>query len=883
MRNYLAAPVDGASLALFRICFGLVMVWEVLMYLWPRAHGNWVHLFFTDAAWNFPFAGFAWVRPWSEPFLTIHFILLGLAGLCVALGLCYRCAAVAMTVLWTYVFLLDEALYLNHAYLMCLLSFLLIAMPAQACFSVDCWLARRRMDDADQPADSIPFWPVFLLRAQLFIVYFYGGIAKLNGDWLTGTPLNEAGLKMMLALSDLLPLTVMQALRGWVGPMDIARFLAIGGLFFDLGIGFLLIWRRGRLLALLLLAIFHGLNSQTFRIGVFPVMAFTGSLIFCAPDWPRRFWNWLRSPRVPRSDRAWLIAGALAMPMVGGLLGWKLPAITRRASNRAECLRYPLLGFMAVWLALQLLLPLRHYALPGPTEWTEEHGRFAWRMMARWKEGDVQFSLFDPGLYSTDAQGRTRINWAEWTRKYPRVVYVPVDAANLDPRRWSGCVVVFEPLLGERMVVNARAAPGARPPTREQIAAEWRAAYGRVPEICPIVSVAGAIEALTNELASRNRAVYASATKAAFRLTLDQARQLAAQRGEAMPQREAVMAALGDRLAGLLSDGDFGPIVHRHLARTPPLALQGGPPDGDWFIIEDAGMQTLDGHNRWQLDRTAWKGSNVVYADFSRTTHATWATLPSALVLEQGGFPYVIWNHHAELKHHQIDQFVLSPVMIHQYAQRIACMWTEAFGRRPAVHVTTSLVSLNLRPAQTMIDPRVDLAAVPFTVLGHNDWILPFREDPAALCLLPPGGQGMGNPTAKGARIVRGYPNGQVQCAERAAWRDGKACTVSLLWYESGLPASCAEEGGAGSLLTQWHPNGQPYKQLRYANGKLQGEAKMWYPNGRPMWEGAFMDGQLAGHACGWDGSGGLVQQGEFGGRAGEVQQVNYQAEKQAP
>ena len=34
------------------------------------------------------------------------------------------------------------------------------------------------------------------------------------------------------------------------------------------------------------------------------------------------------------------------------------------------------------------------------------------------------------------------------------------------------------------------------------------------------------------------------------------------------------------------------------------------------------------------------------------------------------------------------------PLMAHQYAQRIAEQWSAAFGRRPAVHATTSLVSL---------------------------------------------------------------------------------------------------------------------------------------------------------------------------------------------
>ena len=38
---------------------------------------------------------------------------------------------------------------------------------------------------------TIPFWTYFILRFQFCLVYIFGGIAKLNYDWLHGHPVKE--------------------------------------------------------------------------------------------------------------------------------------------------------------------------------------------------------------------------------------------------------------------------------------------------------------------------------------------------------------------------------------------------------------------------------------------------------------------------------------------------------------------------------------------------------------------------------------------------------------------------------------------------------------------------------------------------------------------
>lgn len=84
---------------------------------------------------------------------------------------------------FTYWFLLDRTQYLNHFYLICLISFLMIFIPAHWMYALDAyWRPSIR-------AVVAPAWALWVLRLQLGIAYFYGGIAKINGDRLRGEPM----------------------------------------------------------------------------------------------------------------------------------------------------------------------------------------------------------------------------------------------------------------------------------------------------------------------------------------------------------------------------------------------------------------------------------------------------------------------------------------------------------------------------------------------------------------------------------------------------------------------------------------------------------------------------------------------------------------------
>ena len=359
-------PVDISFLVSFRILFGGIMLWEVCRYF---THG-WISRYYLEPAVNFTYYGFSWVRPWPGSGMYIHFFVIGLAAACVMVGFLYRIAAPIFFLGFTYAFLLDQTRYLNHFYLVCLISLLMCFLPAERAFSVDS-LLRPKIFSA-----VVPAWTLWLLRAQVGIPYFYGGIAKLNSDWIHGGEPMRSWLR---------PLTKVQGGSSIFTADWVVYGFVIGGLLLDLLVVPLLLWRRTRLLGFAAAVIFNIINSAIFDIGIFPWLMFGALLIFFPPDLPRRF------------ARAFMSSGESSN-------GAKPSLTTVRPNAVAETSRSPSLfgsqrlvaGLLAAYLAVQILLPLRHYLYPGDVSWTEEGHNFAWHMKLRTKSGEAVFTVTHP-------------------------------------------------------------------------------------------------------------------------------------------------------------------------------------------------------------------------------------------------------------------------------------------------------------------------------------------------------------------------------------------------------------------------------------------------------------------------------------------------------
>ena len=193
------------------------MLWIVqLVWSLHRIQQWWI-----EPPFLFKYAGFSWVHPWSGNGLYVHWILLGLFALFVAVGFLYRISAALFFLSHTYFFLLDQGRYVNHTYLISLFSFLLIFVPAHRAFSVDA-LFRPRLRSRAAPA-----WSLWLLRTQMGVVYFFAGVAKIAPDWLHGEPL-RTWLKQQGSLHE-----------EWA-----VYAASYGSLFVDLLIVPFLLWRR---------------------------------------------------------------------------------------------------------------------------------------------------------------------------------------------------------------------------------------------------------------------------------------------------------------------------------------------------------------------------------------------------------------------------------------------------------------------------------------------------------------------------------------------------------------------------------------------------------------------------------------------------------------
>jgi vitamin K-dependent gamma-carboxylase-like protein len=348
-RQRLFAPVDIASIAVFRVAFGLLMLWDMLQYL-----GGWLESYLVPP-FLFKYPGFEWVERASPAAMKLIFVAMAIAAVLIALGLAYRAACAAFFVGHTYMLLLDTAQYQNHLYLISLLAFLLILIPAHGALSLD---ARR---NKHLRSATIPAWCLWLLRFQVGIPYFYGGLAKLNSDWL----LRAQPMRLWLVEGAQGRLRLPFLREAWA-----AYGICWGGLIFDLLIVPALLWRRTRIPALVLAALFHLTNSQLFEIGVFPWLMLAALGLYVSPDWPRR-WG-----LVGRSDR-------------------KVSSVREGSSPSTPSRQRVVLAFLASWLTFQLLVPFRHYVYGGNVDWTERGHRFSWRMKLRDKRGEVKFVAID--------------------------------------------------------------------------------------------------------------------------------------------------------------------------------------------------------------------------------------------------------------------------------------------------------------------------------------------------------------------------------------------------------------------------------------------------------------------------------------------------------
>ena len=354
IKSYLNSYTDAATLAFYRLVFGFMMLLGLLRF----ASYGWIDKFYIQPSFHFTYYGFSWVKPIGVYTYGI-FILCALAAIGVAIGYRYRLSAIVFFISFTYIELMDKTTYLNHYYFISIVSFVMIFLPAASCFSVD---AYKKPECA---FSQIPRWTIDILKLLLAIVYFYAGLAKLNSDWL----LRAMPLKIWLSGHTELPLIGHLMLKNWIH-----YFFSWFGAIYDLGIVFLLINKRFRLIGFAFVVAFHLLTALLFPIGMFPYVMIVSTLIFFSSDFHKKCLA--------------ILSKALKLPSI---------AIdnTKKYIPRFRSLYNFSIVFLLLFLLFQLAFPFRYLCYPGELFWTEEGFRFSWRVMLMEKAGYAQFIVTD--------------------------------------------------------------------------------------------------------------------------------------------------------------------------------------------------------------------------------------------------------------------------------------------------------------------------------------------------------------------------------------------------------------------------------------------------------------------------------------------------------
>ncbi|WP_179316917.1 HTTM domain-containing protein [Winogradskyella undariae] len=351
IKTYLDTNTNAAPLSVFRIGFGVMMLASIIRF-WSY---GWIEKLYLEPKFHFTFYGFEWIKPIGN-YTYLLFSICGLAAFFILIGFKYRIAIITFFLSFTYIELMDKTTYLNHYYFITVLSFLMCFLPANAYFSLDASIRKKQYK-------QIPKWTIDSIKLLLGTVYLYAGLAKLNSDWL----FKAMPLKIWLPSKYEIPIigeTLMH--KDWF------HFaMSWSGMFYDLAIPFLLLYKKTRTLAFIIVVIFHVFTRILFPIGMFPYIMIVSTLIFFDATLHEKILNIFRK----------------------GISFLKFKTIALSDQAYRYSYRKLVLPILIVFFALQLVFPWRYLVYPNELFWTEEGFRFSWRVMLMEKAGYANFKI----------------------------------------------------------------------------------------------------------------------------------------------------------------------------------------------------------------------------------------------------------------------------------------------------------------------------------------------------------------------------------------------------------------------------------------------------------------------------------------------------------
>ncbi|MEZ5009046.1 MAG: HTTM domain-containing protein [Chitinophagales bacterium] len=379
LENLLFKQVSAASLSVFRIFFGVICFFETRR-LATEIDGNSLNDIVSFEV-LFKYYFFEWVNLLPQHWLVAIIVMMKVAAVLIVIGFLYRIAILLYLLGYLYFFLVDMSHYNNHYYLLILFLGFMLVVDADKLFSIKNFFKRKK-------TYTIPNWQLVLFKFQVVWVYFCAGLVKLNYDWLSGWTMRTAIFKG----ADF-------ADNPFFHSMFFVYFYSWSGLIFDLCIGFLLLFKRTRLLAIIAIISFHLINAQTLSIGIFPFLMIWVSILFFQPNWPIDLWNRIVNKKIDAN-------------------------IENTASKKVFTANKWIVGGIGVYFLVQLFLPVRHHFIKGNVDWTGEGVMFAWRMKSAGRSGmEGRYNIY---LYDkiTNNEIDASIRLSDRQRKF--ILYKPI-------------------------------------------------------------------------------------------------------------------------------------------------------------------------------------------------------------------------------------------------------------------------------------------------------------------------------------------------------------------------------------------------------------------------------------------------------------------------
>jgi len=359
-QEFCMAPANASSLAIFRIMFGFILGW----YAFDNLSGNSILLKYIEPKFLFTFPLFDALHLKRLPahYMYTLFKIMGISACMIGFGIFYRASLLTFFLSFGYMFLLEKSEYNNHYYLILLIAFLLFFMGTHRCWSMDA-LRNPKLNTR-----TVPFWNIFILRAQICIVYFYAGLTKINKDFLDGKQIH-----FWLSGSEASP-----AIKSFLNSEFMMQMLIHTGILFDLSIGFLLCNKATRLFGFSLALIFHLMNHWFFNfyIGIFPYFMIASLILFVDPDEPEILFDKIRR--------------LIKLPSKTS------PSVRQNDSHPSKKLETAVLIFVITYLFIQVFLPLQHHLYPSNVNWTREGHRYCWRLKSNVTSGILTMVMINP-------------------------------------------------------------------------------------------------------------------------------------------------------------------------------------------------------------------------------------------------------------------------------------------------------------------------------------------------------------------------------------------------------------------------------------------------------------------------------------------------------